>query len=90
MKTKKAIFMVDFSRPSHIYHVLISKSLLILFLYHFRSLVFGRRSAPMAALLRSTAPELADAEYMKQSGLTPHWTVHGILCATGIRTRDGK
>ena len=52
--------------------------------------MFGRRSAPMAALLRNTAPELADVKYMKQSGLAAHWTAHGILRTTGIRTRDGK
>jgi len=52
--------------------------------------VFGRRNASMAALLRNTSPELADTEYMKQSGMIPHWTVHGILRMTGIRTKDGK
>ena len=55
-----------------------------------RFLVFGRRSSPMAALLKKTAPELADIEYMKQSGLIPRWTVDGVLRKTGIRTKDGK
>ncbi|XP_065909149.1 uncharacterized protein [Dysidea avara] len=55
-----------------------------------RCIVFGRRKTSVAKLLKSTTPEFADTQYMKQFGITSHWSVHGILRMTGIRSKNGK